>query len=132
VRGRAWGGRLERGSAVVEFALVLPVLLLLCLALVQVGLLARDQLLLVQAARAGSRQAVVDPEDDAVRSAALQAAPGLDPTRVEVTVDRTGGLGQPVEVTVGYEAMIALPLAGLFFPSEVRLEASTAMRQEFP
>ena len=55
------GRRLERGSAVVEFALVLPVLLLLCLALVQVGVLARDQLLLVQAARAGSRQAVVDP-----------------------------------------------------------------------
>jgi hypothetical protein len=47
-------------------------------------------------------------------------------------VGRTGGLGQPVEVTVGYRASIAVPLAGLFFPSEVRLEASTAMRQEFP
>ena len=68
----------------------------------------------------------------AVRSAALQAAPGLDPTRVEVTVDRTGGLGQPVEVIVGYEATIAVPLAGVIFPSEVSLEASTAMRQEFP
>jgi len=116
----------------VEFALVLPVLLLLCLALVQIGLLARDQLLLVQAARAGTRQAVVDPDDGAVRSVALEAAPGLDPTRVEVTVDRTGGLGRPVEVTVGYEARIAVPLAGLFFPSEVGLEASTTMRQEFP
>jgi Flp pilus assembly protein TadG len=84
----------------VEFALVLPVLLLLCLALMQIGLLARDQLLVVQAARAGSRQAVVDPEDATVRSAALEAAPGLDPTRVEVTVDRAGGLGQPVMVTV--------------------------------
>jgi len=122
----------ERGSAVVEFALVLPILLLLCLALVQIGLLARDQLLLVQAARAGSRQAAVDPVDSAARSAALDAAPGLDPERVEVTVVRTGGLGQPVEVTVGYGARIAVPLAGLFFPSEVRLEASTAMRQEFP
>jgi Flp pilus assembly protein TadG len=126
------GRRRERGSAVVEFALVLPILLLLCLALVQIGLLARDQLLLVQAARAGSRQAVVDPDDAAVRSAALDAAPGLDPARVEVTVVRAGGLGQPVEVTVGYGARIAVPLAGLFFPSEVRLEASTAMRQEFP
>ncbi len=93
---------------------------------------ARDQLLLVQAARAGTRQAVVDPDDGAVRSVALEAAPGLDPTRVEVTVDRTGGLGRPVEVTMGYEARIAVPLAGLFFPSEVGLEASTAMRQEFP
>ena len=47
-------------------------------------------------------------------------------------MDRTGGLGQPVEVTVGYQAKIAIPLAGLFFPSEVSLEASTTMRQEFP
>jgi Flp pilus assembly protein TadG len=132
VRSSGSRRRLERGSAVVEFALVLPVLLLLCLALVQIGVLGRDQLLLVQAARAGSRQSVVDPEDGPVRSAALEAAPGLDPTLVEVTVDRTGGLGQPVEVTVGYRARIAVPLAGLFFPSEVRLEASTAMRQEFP
>jgi hypothetical protein len=117
---------------VVEFALLLPILLLLCLALVQIGLLARDQLLLVQAARAGSRQAVVDLDDGAVRSAVLDAAPGLDPARVEVSVVRAGGLGRPVEVTVGYGARIALPLAGLFFPSEVWLEASTAMRQEFP
>ena len=121
----------ERGSAVVEFALVLPILLLLCLALVQVGLLARDQLLLVQASRAGSRQAAVDPDDGAVRVAALDAAPGLDPARVEVTVVRAGGVGQPVVVTVDYGASIAVPLAGVFFPSEVRLEASTAMRQEF-
>ena len=51
--------RNERGSAAVEFALVLPILLLLALALVQVGLLVRDQLILVEAARAGARQAAV-------------------------------------------------------------------------
>ena len=34
--------RLERGSAAVEFALLLPILLLLLLALVQVGVLARE------------------------------------------------------------------------------------------
>jgi len=47
--------RLERGSAAVEFALLLPILLLLLLALVQVGVLARDSLLLTQASRAGAR-----------------------------------------------------------------------------
>jgi hypothetical protein len=47
--------RLDRGSAAVEFALLLPILLLLLLALVQVGVLARDSLLLTQASRAGAR-----------------------------------------------------------------------------
>lgn len=48
-------GANERGTAAVEFALVLPLLLMLTLALVQVGLLARDRLLVEAAARAGAR-----------------------------------------------------------------------------
>lgn len=38
-----------------EFALLLPILLILLLAVVQVGVLARDRLLLAQASRAGAR-----------------------------------------------------------------------------
>ncbi|MFB3739469.1 MAG: TadE family protein, partial [Candidatus Velamenicoccus archaeovorus] len=57
-----------RGSATVELALVMPILLLVCLALVQVGLFARDQLVVVQAARAGARQAAVDLDDGSVRA----------------------------------------------------------------
>lgn len=122
----------ERGSAVVEFALVLPILLLVCIALVQVTVIARDQLLVVQAARASAREAAVDPDEDAVRSTALAAAPGLDPASVDVTAARTGGRGEPVRVTVGYDAMIAAPLAGVLLPSSVRLTAESTMRQEFP
>jgi Flp pilus assembly protein TadG len=45
----------QRGSAAVEFALVLPFVLVLVLALVQVGLFARDRLLVEAAARGGWR-----------------------------------------------------------------------------
>ena len=48
-------GVTERGTVTVEFALVLPLLLVMCLALVQVGLLARDRLLTEAVARAGAR-----------------------------------------------------------------------------
>ena len=47
--------RTERGSAAVEFALVLPFLLVMILALLQVGLLARDRLVVEAASRAGAR-----------------------------------------------------------------------------
>ena len=50
VRMRRGSG--ERGTAAVEFALVLPLLLVLTLALVQVGLLARDRLLVEAGGRA--------------------------------------------------------------------------------
>jgi Flp pilus assembly protein TadG len=48
----------ERGSAAVEFALLLPILLLLLLAFVQVGVIARDSLVLTQASRAGARDKI--------------------------------------------------------------------------
>jgi Flp pilus assembly protein TadG len=47
--------RSERGTAAVEFALVLPLMLVVGLALVQTGLLVRDRLLVEAAARAGAR-----------------------------------------------------------------------------
>ena len=45
----------ERGSAAVEFALVLPLVLVVVLALVQVGVFVRDRQSVEAAARAGTR-----------------------------------------------------------------------------
>ena len=120
----------ERGSAVVELALVLPVLFLILLAVVQVGLLARDRLLVQEAARAGARAASVSLEDGDVRATMLRAAPGLDPARLDITVTREGGQGTVVTVEVEYRARIAGPIAGWLLPTEVTLEGAAAMRQE--
>jgi hypothetical protein len=70
------GRRLEDGSVVVEFALLLPILLLLLLGAVQVGVIARDQLLLTQSSRAGAREAAITDSEPAVLEAAIRAAPG--------------------------------------------------------
>ena len=90
--------RSGRGSAAVEFALVLPILLLLALATVQVGLLVRDDLVLVGAARAGARQAAVSADDGSVRDAVEQGAAGLDPSLLEVGISRSNR-GNPATVT---------------------------------
>lgn len=121
----------EQGSAVVEFALLLPILLLMLLAVVQVGVLARDQLILTQAARAGARAASVEAGDNAARAAALDAAVGLDPGRLTVTISRSGAQGDPVVVAVVYEAPVAGLISGWLLPPEVTLRASSTMRQEF-
>jgi Flp pilus assembly protein TadG len=120
----------EDGSAVVEFALLLPILFLVLLAAIQVGLLAKDQLLLTQASRAGAREAAVTLDDGAVRDAALTAAGGLDPARVDVGVVREGTQGDPVTVEVAYEVAVSALLAGWLLPAMVELRASATMRQE--
>lgn len=121
----------ERGSAVVEFALVLPILLMVTLAVVQVGLVARDQLMVVQASRAGAREAAVSVDAPAVRSAVVHAAVGLDPDALDVEVSRAGTLGEPVTVTVRYVESIRVPLVAWLFPSAISLRSSAVARQEF-
>jgi Flp pilus assembly protein TadG len=120
----------ERGSAVVEFALVVPLVLVVALALVQVAVIGRDRLLLEHAARAGARTAAVDPSDDAVRASVLAAVGPLDPAEVRIEVRRELEIGRPVAVRVAYAVPVAVPLAGWLLPSSVELSAEVTMRQE--
>jgi TadE-like protein len=120
----------EDASASVEFALVLPLVLVIGLALLQVGLLAKDQLVVVEAARAGAREATVTVDDAVVREAVIKASVGLAVERLSVSVSREGGVGTPVEVTVRYEDALRLPLVGWLFPSSTTLSDVAVMRQE--
>jgi Flp pilus assembly protein TadG len=124
-------GRGERGSAVVEFALVVPLLLLVALAIVQVAIVGRDRVLVEHAARVGARTASVDPDDAAVRGAVTAAAEPLDPATLSIDVERGAGFGAPVLVRVAVDVPIAMPLAGSLLPEAVRLVADVTMRQEF-
>ena len=121
----------DGGSSAVEFALLLPILLLVLLALVQVGVLARDSLVLTQASRAGAREAAVQLSTDVVERAVRDAAPGLAADRLSVNVAWSGARGAPVTVSVAYQAPVASLLAGWLLPASVSLSASATMRQEF-
>lgn len=114
-----------------EFALVLPILLAVALAFVQVGLIVKDQLVLIGASRAGAREAVVDPDDLAVRSAVEGAAAGLDLARLRVDIQRAGERGDPVTVVVSYDARVSVPVVDWLFPPAIVLSSSATMRQEF-
>lgn len=121
-RGGAGDG--ERGQATVEFAFLLPIALTLLLAIVQAGLVVRDQVAVVHAAREAARAAAVDPDPrraDAAARAVLEAA--------RVKVERRGSVGEPVRVSVGYSAPTDLPLIGPLVP-DVDLSARAVMRVE--
>ncbi len=121
----------ERGTAAVEFALVLPLVLVVALALVQTGLLVRDRLLLEGAARAGARAAAVQEDAAAIRSAALAAAPSLEESAVELAVTRAGVRGEPVTVSVRYLASVRVPFVDWLFGDSIGMTTSTTARQEF-
>jgi len=121
----------QGGTATVEFALVLPLLLVMCLALVQVGLLARDRLLVEAVARAGAREAALQADGAAIREAALAAGPGLEADAVTIGVTRAGSVGDPVTVEVGYAETIRVPFVDWLFGDTVTMGTSATDRQEF-
>lgn len=127
---RDFTGTGERASAAVEFALVLPLVLTMTLALLQVGLLAKDELVVGESARAGARQASVSTDDDSVRRSVENAAVGLGPDRLDVSLQREGGVGTPAEVTVVYHAPVTVPIVSWLFPSTIDISSSAVMRQE--
>lgn len=109
-------GNREDGQAMVEFAIVLPVLLLLVFGIIQCGILFNHSLTLTDAVRVGARQASVSrtlppgtPASAAaaaearVRSAASGSLNGAaDPTVLVVTVTSTFEEGSDVTVKATY------------------------------
>ena len=127
-RGRGTGA--DRGQATVELALVLPLAVALLLLLVQVGLVVRDELLVVHAAREGARAAAVGLDDAKVRAAVAAAGP-LRSGNLRVEVARRSADGGQVVVTVRYRSVTDLPLVGALVP-DVVLRAQVQMREEVP
>lgn len=120
--------RSEAGQAVVELALTIPLVVLLLLAIVQVGLVIRDQILVVHASREAARAAAVDPDPEAPRRAAVGSS-ALDSGRIHLDISNRGAPGSTLRVVVRYSAPTEVPLVGALLP-DVQLRAVTAIRVE--
>ena len=104
--------RRERGSVAVEFALLLPVLLLLVFGIIDFGRAINDQITLTQAAREGVRLAALGQSAATVQSRVTLAANPLTP--VTSTVTLACGPGAPGNadaiVTVTYNFSFITPV----------------------
>ena len=124
--GRRSGPRRgQSGQATVELALVLPAVVTVLLLVVQVGLLVRDRVLTVHAARSAARAVAVDPSASAARRAV--AGSGVD-VRVALGGElRPGGLAT---VTVTGRPT-SLPIVGVVLAG-VELRERLVVRVEGP
>ncbi|MDD3719635.1 MAG: TadE/TadG family type IV pilus assembly protein [Actinomycetota bacterium] len=110
--------RSERAQAVAEFALVLPLLLLLFLLFAQAVMVMRAQIAVTAAAREAARKGVETGNPALIEGAALRAAAGLDPERIRVVVSSgPRRRGEWVRVEVEYDVPIAIPAAAKYFPA---------------
>ncbi len=93
--------RRERGAAVVEFALVVPVLLILVLGIVEFGRAYQVQTTLSAAAREGARSMALGDDPAAARETTKSAFPLLNLTDGQIAVAPSScSQGQAVTVTI--------------------------------
>ena len=107
----------DDGQALVEFALVLPILLLLAFAMVQLADLGVARLALEHAAAEGARTGALTNDDELIRDSVAAAANPLSPSQVEVEivpseadVPRSGDpRGSLIRVHLRYVLALAIP-----------------------
>ena len=103
----------DRGAAAVEFALVLPLLLLIVLGIIEFGRAYNVQTTLSNAARDGVRVMALQDDADAARATAEASAFNLDPDKTSISVSpdscaspeadsATVTVTYPLELITGY------------------------------
>ena len=101
----------ESGAELIEFALVLPFLLLIMLGIIDFGLLFQRYHVVTNAAREGARVSVLpgySDEDVETRVNQYLAAAGLTDPDADTTV------GAPVPITIGIECITVRPVTVIY------------------
>jgi Flp pilus assembly protein TadG len=135
--------RSQQGAALLETAIVLPMIMLVCVGIFEFGRAYQTWQVLTNASREGARLAVLDGQtDSAVRTRVNDYLSGGGLNTLgdsNIVVDRTVALGSSTasRVTVNYpfEFMMLNPIVRMITPTSttgapITMQAATLMRNE--
>ena len=96
----------QRGQSVVEFAMCLPLLVLILLGVFDLGRAFNSYIVITNASREGAYYGTMHPTDtNGIKTRAISEAQqsGVTVTAAQVTVSSTGVTGTPMQVTVQHD-----------------------------
>jgi hypothetical protein len=120
-KGGSWS---DLGQSTVEFAVLIPIIVVAVLAIVQVVVLVRAQFALIDACRSVTRTLIVSPDEDP-RGLVANLNGGLD--GLAVTVEGSAEHGELITVHCARETPTDVPLIGPLLPSYGQRERFVAM-----
>ncbi|MCG9480154.1 MAG: pilus assembly protein [Actinomycetia bacterium] len=110
----------QKGAAAVEFAIILPVLIMLIFGIYQFGIAYNRYITLTHAAREGARVAAVDynnediPDPESyIKQIVIERATSIyDLTEDDISINLPEGnkIGKPIEIEILYNLFIEIPL----------------------
>ncbi len=122
--------RKERGQELVEYALILPIMLLILMSILDLGRAVYYYSAIHNSAREGARYGIINPEDPAgIEAGVRNKAVVLNPTDLTVVIILPDE--DTVQVTVTYQFTAITPIAGILLGENViTLGSRAAMRIE--
>lgn len=118
------------GQTLVEFALVLPLVLLLLIGIAEFTIVVLSYNTLADAVRQGARYSVVHPNDRVgIESVARDAAAWLDQDRLALTISSMGAVR--VEATYDLDLLTGFIIEAAGGNRTLRLRAVSTMQMEY-
>ena len=122
----------KRGQAIVEFALILPVFILILLGIMEFGLVFHQYLVVTAASREGARVAALGGSDAETLTMVNTSAASINAGQLTTTITPANRVkGQTVSVQVTNPVTIRAPLISQAFPQNpFPVTGTTIMRVE--
>lgn len=121
----------EKGQSLVEFALLVPLLILILLAIIEFGFMFNAYLTLANGSREGARLGSVGGNDAQIETRIEEVTSHLDAGLMTVSVTPAyRSRGDMITVTVNYDYNFITPFISGFLNPIVDLESETSMRVE--
>ncbi len=118
----------EHGAAMVEFAIILPLLIIVVFGIIEFGRAYNTKITLTHAAREGVREYVLSQSSADAQTVAENAAVGLDIAQLTFSTPaacNSGNVGSPSTVRLEYPFQLAIPF---FSSSPMTLIGEGTMR----
>jgi hypothetical protein len=129
----------EKGQSLVEFALVLPILVVVLFGIVDFGRIFHAYITVDHAGREAARAASVGKTQSQAQSIAVSSAAGIDLTKTGASVTVSPAppsasdpypSGTDVQIQIIYPFEFVTPLIGNFFINSFTIDDTTVMRVE--
>ncbi len=121
--------RSERGQAMVEMVIALPVLILIMFAVVDAGRIFNVWITVTNGAREGARAAATRRTEPEILDRIDQAMTGVTYDAPVIT-NAEGASGSPVTVVVGSDVTLVTPVISQILGAFVHLEGRSTMQLE--
>jgi len=123
--------RNEKGQSLVEFALVVPLVILILMAIIEFGFMFNAYITISNASREGARLGALGSSDTAVVTRVVDTSVALDPTKLSVAITPANrSRGDMIRVQVNYDYVLITPIVSSILSPFIDLEAETVMRVE--